>query len=285
MMLIKGKLGKIEVGDHFPVRFVGIVNLSPESFYKQDTTSKGLEKIINNHIEEGAEILDFGGQSTAPIQIYGHSIRVNLDEELKRVRDAFDLIAELNISDCEISIDTQQAAVADYALNKGATIVNDISGLKADEGMARVVSDHNASLIVMTTKKEPGDVTNIAAIVSALHESLQLASAAEIPADKIVIDPGIGSWGGRPFWHDFEILNQLQALRKLNRPIYVGVSRKSLVGAVLDKPPKERLLGSLAATAIAVYNGAHIIRTHDVGATLDVVRIAEKLRERRLKLQ
>ncbi|MFW9916301.1 MAG: dihydropteroate synthase [Candidatus Thorarchaeota archaeon] len=285
MRAIAGKLGKIEVGDDFPVKLVGIVNLSPESFYKQDTTPKGLEQIIRTHLEEKADILDLGGQSTAPVQIYGSSARVSVEEELKRVQKAFKLISEFDLSSCELSIDTQQAAVAEYALNKGASIVNDISGLKTDERMAKVVADHDGSLIVMATKTKPGDVTSISSIISALHESLQIASLAEISPEQIAIDPGIGSWGGRPFWHDYEILNQLERLRELRRPIYVGVSRKSLVGAILDKSPEDRLAGSLAATGIAVYNGTHIIRTHDVGATLDAVRIAEKMREARKKLR
>ncbi|MHA2368611.1 MAG: dihydropteroate synthase [Candidatus Hodarchaeales archaeon] len=285
MKLITGKLGKIEVGDHFPVRLVGIVNLSPESFYKQNTTAKGLEQIIRTHLDEKADILDLGGQSTAPVQIYGSSARVSVEKELKRVQKAFKLISDIDLSSCELSIDTQQATVAEYALNKGASIVNDISGLKTDERMAKVVADHDGSLIIMATKKKPGDVTSISTIISALHESLQIASLAEISLEQIAIDPGIGSWEGRPFWHDFEILNQLEHLRELKRPIYVGVSRKSLVGATLDKPPEDRLAGSLAATGIAVYNGAHILRTHDVGTTLDAVRIAEKLREARTKLR
>lgn len=285
MRPIAGKLGKIEVGDDFPVRLVGIVNLSPESFFKQDTTPKGLEQIIRTHLDEKADVLDLGGQSTAPVQIYGSSARVSVEEELKRVQKAFKLISDIDLSSCELSIDTQQAIVAEYALNKGASIVNDISGLKADERMAKVVADHDGSLIIMATKKKPGDVTSISSIVSTLHESLQISSLADISLEQIAIDPGIGSWDGRPFWHDFEILSQLEHLRELRRPIYVGVSRKSFVGVILDKPPENRLAGSLAATGIAVYNGAHILRTHDVGTTLDAVRIAEKLRETRMELR
>ncbi|MFQ5979739.1 MAG: dihydropteroate synthase [Candidatus Heimdallarchaeota archaeon] len=284
MKFITGKLGEIEVGDQSPVRLVGIVNLSPESFYKQDTSTKGIERIVRKHVEEQADIIDIGGQSTAPIQIYGSSARVSLEEELTRVQNAFKLISQLDISNCALSVDTQQAIVAEYALNNGATIVNDISGLKSDEKMAKVISDHDGSLIIMATKKEPGDVTTVATIIAALRKSLELATTADITLDKIIVDPGIGSWGGRPIWHDFEILNQLEHLRELNRPIYVGVSRKSLIGSVLEKSPEKRLAGSLAATGIAVYNGAHIIRTHDVGATLDAVRIAEKFRETHLKL-
>lgn len=282
MKFIAGKLGEIEVGDQSPVRLVGIVNLSPESFYKQDTSTKGIERIVRKHVEEKADIIDIGGQSTAPIQIYGNSARVNLEEELLRVQNAFKLISELEISNCALSIDTQQAVVAEYALNNGATIVNDISGLKSDEKMAKVISDHDGSLIIMATKKEPGDVTNVTTIITALRMSLELATTADITLDKIAVDPGIGSWGGRPIWHDFEILNQLEHLRELNHPIYVGVSRKSLIGSILEKSPENRLSGSLAATGIAIYNGAHIIRTHDVGATLDAVRIAEKFRKARL---
>jgi len=280
---ISGKLGKLDVGDGSPVRLVGIINLSPESFYKQDTSRKGLERIIRNHLAEGAEILDFGGQSTAPVQVYGQSVSLGLEEELRRVQRAFDLISELDVTNCELSVDTQRASVAEHALNRGATIVNDISGLKSDERMTHVVADHTASLVIMATHKIPGDSTDMSSIVSALHESLQIASDAGNSMENIVVDPGIGSWGGRPFWHDFDIINKLEMLRELNHPIYVGVSRKSFIGAIIDKMPEKRLEGSLAATGIIVYNGAHIVRTHDVGATFDAIHIAEKLRETRLR--
>ncbi len=283
-MEIIGKIGTIKVGDRYPIRLVGIVNLSPESFYKQDVSPKGLEQIISAHIEENADVLDLGGQSTAPIQIYGHSVRVGLEEELRRVKIGFKILSDLNISSIQISIDSLRSKVAEYALNNGATIVNDISGLKADENMAKVISDHNASLVVMATDKEPGDVWTIESIIKALQESVHRGINANIEPDRIMVDPGIGSWGGRAFHHDYTILNQLGNFRELKMPIYVGVSRKSFIGAILEKPPIERLQGSLAATAIAVYNGAHIIRTHDIGVSRDTIKIAKRLRNEALNL-
>jgi len=277
-MKIKGKIANIPVGDDSRVIVVGVINVSPESFYKGSIvkSEKDLQKKAMKMIEEGVDIIDVGAMSTAP-----GVPQIPLSDERERMIFAIRILRE--IVDIPISADTFRAKVAEAALKEGAAIINDVSGLKADERMAQIISEYNASTIVMAAEKKPGDVGSISKIRSALRKSLQIAVNAGISHESIIIDPGIGF--GKSVSEDLYILRNLSRLRFLCKPILVGVSRKSFIGKVLNlKDPDERLIGSLAATAIAVYNGAHLIRTHDVKETLQAVKIAEAIRRKILSL-
>jgi dihydropteroate synthase len=272
--LIEGTIGRIKVGDLQPVRVMAVINLSKESFYKGSvaTADQALSK-ARSLAEEGADLIDLGAVSTAP-----GSPRI--DESLERER----LLPELQqILDqgLEVSVDTQRASIADKALSMGAKCINDVSGL-LDPSMSKTVSDYDASVIIMASRCVPGDLLTMEDILEVLAKRVSSAVEEGVDRDKIVVDPGIGKWiPEKKPEHDLAILDGFRRLRALGRPIMAALSRKSFIGARLDQPdPSKRLCGSLAATAVAVYNGAHIVRTHDVSMSLDTIRMAESIRGR-----
>jgi dihydropteroate synthase len=183
-----------------------------------------------------------------------------------------------------ISVDTQRATPAAAALAAGARIINDVSGLKHDPHMAHLIAASDAGAILMASELTPGAGDPLQRIGAALEESLRLAHDAGIPAERIVLDPGIGFFRQPGVaWYEWDcvVLRELARLRAFGFPLLIGVSRKSFIGKILDQPDAaDRLIGSLACAAIAVNNGAHIIRAHDVKETLETVRIAERLRPR-----
>lgn len=267
----RARLGSVTVGDDHPVAVMGVINRDPNSFFRGSfyrSRQRALQA-VERMLVDGASIIDIGGASTAP----GAPL-VSPSVEARRVSL---LIREISRRwDIPISIDTQRSGVAHKALRYGATIVNDVSGLKADPAMAQVIRDTGASCILMACDQQPGDCLNMKAICHALTESLQIAINAEIPVDQIVIDPGIGF--GKPPSCDLAILHNLPSLRSLRRPILVGVSRKSFIGRILGYPsPDQRLAGTLAAVSYAVLQGAHVIRAHDVRETKDCIRIIEAI--------
>jgi dihydropteroate synthase len=271
-------LAGIEVGDGFPVRLVGAINVSPESFYRQSVadTEGALHSLAERMIAEGADVLDVGAMSTAPYL----ETAVSEEEEGRRLIWAIRLLARA--VSVPLSADTTRSRVAAAALEAGARIVNDVSGLRADPRMAEIVAAQAAGAIVMASETAPGATEPIQTISDQLDESLRRADDAGIPQDRLVVDPGIGFFRRAALpWDQWDstVLRRLAELRSLGRPILVGLSRKSFIGKILGRPnPEDRLSGSLAATAVAVLNGAHIIRTHDVGTTRDAVRMAEALR-------
>lgn len=279
-MLRRAVLGGVEVGDGVPVVIVGALNVSPESFYAgsvfQDRDR--LLAMADGMVQAGASVLDIGGMSSAPYL----ATRISEAEEAERLAGAIEgVVAKLAIP---VSADTSRAGPARAALAAGAAIINDVTGLTGDPGMASLVARTGAGLIVMANDRrlpragvEPTEV-----IVGLLKESLAVARAAGIDEERIVVDPGIGFFrtGDRP-WYDWDcrVLARLGALAALGRPIGVSASRKSFIGAVLGQAdPGERLPGSLAAAALAVFNGAHLIRCHDVAETRQAVRVAEAIR-------
>jgi dihydropteroate synthase len=273
-------LAGVEVGDGVPVAVIGALNVSPESFYAGSVVRDRdqLLTAAQRMVDAGAVIVDVGGMSTAPYL----ATRISEAEEALRLARAVEwLAAKLSVP---VSADTCRAGPARAALNAGATILNDVSGLTADAEMAPLVRRAGAGLIVMANPRRPAEAgsqpTDV--ILSLLRESLALARAAEIDEERVVVDPGIGFFrsSDRP-WHerDCRVLGNLGALAELGRPICVGVSRKSFIGSVAGPAePDARLAGSLAATAIAVFNGAHVIRCHDVAETRQAVRVAEAIR-------
>jgi dihydropteroate synthase len=272
--LIEGTIGRIKVGDLQPVRVMAVINLSKESFYKGSvaTANQAMSK-ARSLAEEGADLTDLGAVSTAP-----GSPRI--DEALERDR-LLPVLQQLHDQGLEVSVDTQRASIADKALSMGATCINDVSGLM-DKAMAKTVSDYDASVIIMASRCVPGDLLTMEDILEVLAKRVSSAVEEGVDRDKIVVDPGIGKWiPEKKPEHDLAILDGFRRLRALGRPIMAALSRKSFIGARLDQPdPSKRLCGSLAATAVAVYNGAHIVRTHDVSMSLDTIRMAESIRGR-----
>lgn len=270
----------LKIGPSEPVRLMGVLNLSPESFYKPSIVSNydSVQVQVLRFQNDGAEILDLGPKSTAPIDIYGKPTSITPEVEIKRLKEPLKAILDLNIKPI-LSIDTQSAKVAEYALKNGCQIVNDISGFH-DPAMVDVISEYDAGAVIMPAKDRPGDVFTIPDIILSLKNSLQKAEKKGIDLTKIILDPGIGGWiSTRKPQNDFDLIRNLKQLRTIGEHcILVAVSRKSFIGAVLTAPPEERLYGSLAATAVAIINGADIVRTHDVRPTKDVLRITEKLR-------
>ncbi len=261
----------LRIGEGYPVRLMGILNISPESFYK-DTIAidkTRIQQIITKMEKDGADIIDVGAASTAPKNVYGTS-EISEKEELNRLTMVLRDIT--NSTNLPISIDTVSSKVADMALDMGIAMVNDISGLRADPKMANLVSSRDVPVVIMANCGTP--CNSVLSSLSSLEASHTIAINSGIGQEKILLDPGIGF--GKPAEVDFEILGSLQQFTRFNQPLLVGVSRKAFIGSLLkQKDPVERLNGSLAATAIAVYNGAKVIRTHDIKETIMAVRIGE----------
>jgi len=273
------------VGGSNPVRIMGIINTSPESFYKRSVIedSKKIENVARTMEEEGADFVDVGGMSTAPYLNTLISERVEIERITKAVR------AIQKRSNLPISVDTCRAQVAKAALELGVDIINDISGLKYDKDMKKILEKYSPSLVLCAYSRNLIRGSHLREMKNLLRESLEIAKSAKIQPNKIVLDPAIGFFRkvgkGRFFtkinsdWitRDLLILNNLSSI-KLGYPILVSVSHKSFIGCLLNKKnPDDRLYGSLAAEVISVLNGADIIRTYNVKATRDAVRIAEKL--------
>jgi dihydropteroate synthase len=280
--MINGFLGNLQIGDNYPTRIIGIVNLSETSFFKGSIASSQneLQISIEKMIEDGASGIDIGAQSTRPIQIYGGKGRLNENQELEIIKEAVKASLDVLSSYDKIvlSVDTTRISVAEHSLKAGVKVINDISGFKKEKEIAKCIAEFDASVVLMAAKSEPGDVYEINDILHELRTSLSIGVRAGIEKQNMLVDPGIGSWEARDFKHDYSIIKNLKEFRKLESPIYVGISRKTSIGKILnDAPPEERLFGSLGATIIAIVNGAHVIRTHDVRPTFEAVKVAETI--------
>ncbi len=280
-MKISGKHGGYEVGDNHPPLITGVINLSPESFYKGsiEFENAGIEPKILDMINCGVAIIDVGALSSRPITVYGGEVPT-MEQELSRIKEGLPII--INIAskyNIPISIDTQSSIVAGEAIKMGCTIVNDISGFKEDDNMASVVAKYNVDAVIMATKEKPGDVCGLDEIIESLKESIDIAIKAGIQRNKLVIDPAFGGWAGKSKNCDLELIKELNKLRELELPIYVGVSRKSTI-KTLDGGdlPEDRLIGSIIMTQWLVEKGCHIIRTHDVKETNLALKVARKIK-------
>ena len=271
-------LAGLAVGDGHPVRIVGAINVSPESFYKGSVAADEdtLRQRAQTMVAEGADMLDVGAMSTAPYL----ETAIGEAEEIRRLTWAIGVLRSAVA--LPISVDTKRYRVASAALDAGAAVINDVGGFRTDPAMAQGVARQAQGAILMASETSPGASGPITTVRDLLQQSLTLSDAAGFPRDRIVLDPGIGffrkaavSW---EVW-DCEVVRRLGELRPLGRPILVGLSRKSFIGKLLGRQdPAERLPGSLAATTVAVLNGAHVVRTHDVGPTRDAIRMADALR-------
>jgi dihydropteroate synthase len=275
---LSATLAGVEEGDTCPVRLMGVLNVSPESFYQGSvyTSPKELGATAQAMVSAGAEFIDIGAMSTAPYQ----QTTISVEEERDRLAEAIAVVSRAVT--VPLSADTQRSVPAQAAIAAGAKIINDVSGLKQDPEMAALVAEAGAGLILMASENAPQPGSPLKRIRAALRASLAIARRAGISEERIVIDPGIGFFRqtGIPWYEwDIQVIRELGQLRCLQRPILVGVSRKSFIGKILQQEnPQDRLIGSLAVAVIAVYNGAHIIRTHDVGPTREAVRLAERFR-------
>lgn len=277
-------LGNVGVGGKNPVRIMGILNTSPESFYKKSIkiTKQQITNTIKQMEIDGADFIDVGGMSTAPYL----STSVSEKIESQRILNAIRIIQ--NVSNLPISVDTCRANVAKSALEHGIEIINDISGLKYDDKMIDVIREYRPSLILCAfdSRTVVGDIQSTKNL---LKDSLKIAKIAGIPSSKIVLDPAIGFFrknGKGSFFtkiksdwlkRDLSVIQNLKSIKQ-QYPILISVSNKSFIGKLLGKENvSDRLFGSLAAEVVSVLNGADIIRTHNVAETKDAVTIAVKL--------
>ena len=274
-MVVDADICGIKVGNRYPAHIMGVINLSPESFYESSVVSQdSVLEIALNMVEDGATFLDLGARST-----WRFSGQISKTEELERILPA--LKALKGNVDAVISVDTMFPEIAEEALKRGADIINDVSGFTTDPRMIEVVAEYGCPAVVMASIKGPGDALGMNSTIKALDSIIWAAEAGGINQKNLILDPAIGSWTEFKLpIHDFEILDDFERLNIFEKPLLAALSRKSFIGEVLGKPVTERLYGSLAAAAIAVYKGAHIIRTHDVSETLDVVRLGGALRSR-----
>ena len=256
---------------------MGILNVTPDSFSdggKFDTPEQAAAYAIKM-VEDGAHIIDIGGESTRP-----GAIPVSLDEELNRTAPVIEAIR--NQSDCIISIDTYKSEVAAGALDAGANMVNDISGFTFDEGMAPLVAEKEVPVVIMHIKGTPMDMQkepNYDHLIREIKEyfTVQIAKAkkAGISNTNIILDPGIGF--GKRLEDNFELIRELKQICAMGYPVLIGPSRKSFIGTALNLPVTERLEGTLASITAGVMNGARIVRVHDVVSVCRTVTITEKI--------
>ncbi|MGA2641667.1 MAG: dihydropteroate synthase [Spirochaetia bacterium] len=257
---------------------MGILNCTPDSFFPSSraTTIKDAMKSAHEMISAGVDIVDMGGESTRP-----GAEPVPVGEEIRRV---IPVIQALRAdSDVIISVDTRKKEVAERALDAGADIINDISGLRHNEDLARLVARRRVPIVLMhirgtpkTMQKEPFYKNTISEILRELQPSIAAAIGAGIAPEMIIIDPGIGF--GKRSQDNLRIIKELASLKSLRFPILVGLSRKGFIGEILDRPVEKRLIGTVTANTLAVLNGANIIRVHDVADAVEMVKIIDSIR-------
>lgn len=278
-------IGRIRVGGKSSAKVMGIINASPESFYKGSirTSPADIAKTAMEMQQGGAQIIDIGAMSTAPYL----ETMIPVEEEIRRLRMAIKAVKDS--CSLPVSVDTPRAEVAQEAIRAGADAINDVTGLKHDK-MAGLVAE--AGIPVIVGAYSQSTVTGrIAGTLSALEESLSIAEQAGIKQDRIIVDPSIGFFrqeGRNPFftmmtdmpWYtrDIEVLSNLGKLGTLRKPVCVSVSRKSFIGHLLNLQPEDRLVPSVVCEAMAVINGASIIRTHNVKETVQALAMLGLIR-------
>jgi dihydropteroate synthase len=255
---------------------MGVLNVTPDSFSDGGRFLDPQAALAHARrlAAEGADILDVGAESTRP---YGGAVRVSLEEERARLEPVLSEVIALGIP---ISIDTLKAAIAAWALDLGAAIVNDVWGLQRDADMARIVAERGATVVIMHNRETADPAIDIVAeVTSFFRRSLDLAARAGIPRERIILDPGIGF--GKTAEQSLTCIAWLDAWRGFGTPLLVGASRKRFIHSVAPSDPMERLGGSLAAHLLAVENGAAIVRVHDVAATVQALAVAAAIRRAR----
>jgi dihydropteroate synthase len=258
---------------------MGVLNVTPDSFSDGGLYLDRGRAVEHAHriVEEGADLIDVGGESTRP-----GSEPVSTEEELRRILPLLQcLVEKLPVP---ISVDTYKADVAAAVLAEGADLINDISGLSCDPRMASVVAEAGAGLVLShirgsprTMQADPTYTDVLGEIRDYLRERIVLAEAHGVHPEAIAVDPGIGF--GKRVEHNLLLLKHLPELHVLGKPVLIGPSRKSFIGKILDLPVEERLEGTAAAVAVAIWQGAHIIRVHDVQAMVRVARMTDAIRK------
>jgi dihydropteroate synthase len=261
---------------------MGVLNVTPDSFSEGGKFLDAQLAIEHALAMEstGADLLDIGGESTRP-----GSAGTSAKEELTRVLPVLNGLR--GVLKIPISIDTQKAEVAEAALEAGAQIINDISGLKNDPRIAEVAARHRVPLILMHMRGEPRTMQHgpfvrdvMKDVLQGLHKSVRIARKAGVAKSQLILDPGIGF--GKSFSQNYELLQKLPQLAKLGYPLLVGTSRKGFLGATLARdgqpaPPEERIWGTAATVTASILNGAHIVRVHDVAEMVQVACVADCL--------
>ena len=249
---------------------MGIINVTPDSF-SGDGLGYDAEAALEQALrfqDEGADIIDVGGESTRP-----GSTPVTVEEEKRRVIPVIRLLASR--LDVPVSVDTYKREVAREALAAGAAIINDVWGLKRDPALADLAAREGAPIVLMHNQQGLDYSDLVPETLASLRASLRQALEAGVPSENVVLDPGLG-FGKKPE-HNLELLRRLAELKALGLPLLVGTSRKSTIGLVLDLPVEERLEGTAATVALAIANGADIVRVHDVKAMTRVARMSDAI--------
>jgi len=252
---------------------MGILNVTPDSFFDGGRFCDPATAVAQARrmIGEGADIIDIGAESSRP---YAGALAVPLEEEMRRLAPVLPQTVALGTP---VSIDTMKAEVAAWAVAAGATIVNDVWGLQRDRELAGVVAEHGVPIVVVHNRDSADPAIDIMGdIADFFHRSLAIAAPAGIARENIVLDPGIG-FGKTPD-QSLTVIARLSELKRFGLPILVGASRKRFIDKVSPAPPEHRLGGSIAAHLLAIAGGAAIIRTHDVAATVQAVRVAAAIR-------
>ena len=255
---------------------MGILNATPDSFSGDGLLAPGPDHVARAvaqaraMAEEGADMLDLGGESTRP-----DHVPVTLEEELARVVPVIEAVRDV-LPDMPLTIDTTKPEAAAAALDAGAPAINDIWGVSPDDALARVAAERGVPIILMHNRTEAVYDDIVPEVLDDLRRAIDKARDAGVPEEDILIDPGIGF--GKTAEHNLELLRGLARLRELGRPILLGTSRKSTIGKVLDLPrPEDRLEGTLATTALGVAAGVDIVRVHDVRENVRAARMADAI--------
>ena len=255
---------------------MGVLNLTPDSF-SGDGLGRNIEAAVvqaRRMVEEGADILDIGGESTRP-----ESSPVAADEELRRVMPVIERLAgELSVP---LSIDTYRSEVARRAVTAGVRMINDVWGLRRNPELAQVAAEAGVPLVIVANQREKTCGEIVPEVIDSLREGMKLAQDAGAAWENIIIDPGIGF--GKTLDGNLELMRRLGELRALGRPILLGTSRKSMIGLVLDLPPDQRLEGTAATVALGIANGADMVRVHDVMPMVRVSRMTDAIVRGRAK--
>jgi len=275
------KCGNVEFRWGERTYVMGIINVSPDSFSGDGVTD--LEAVVaqaHRFVNQGADILDIGGESTRP-----GSTPVSIDEEIKRVVPVIErLAAEVTIP---LSVDTYKSVVAHRALEAGASMINDQWGLKHDTRLAELAAQKGVPIVLMSNQRDRGGYNAaiqrdtayyedvMAEVSSSLRKSMAVSLKLGVPPENIIVDPGIGF--GKTWQQDLEIINRLRELKELGRPILIGPSRKSLIARVLNLPAHERVEGTAATIAIGIANGTDMVRVHDVQQMVRVCRMSDAI--------
>lgn len=255
---------------------MGILNLTPDSFSDGGQFMAPERALAQAHrmIADGADIIDIGAESTRP---YGAAEPVSMDEELKRLQPVLPEVVSLGVP---VSIDSMKSAVVAWALDAGAFMANDVWGLQRDSEMPKLLAARRSPVIVMHNRERiDGEIDIMQEIVAFFRRSLQIATDAGIAPGDVVLDPGIGF--GKTPEQSMTALARLDELREFGLPLLVGASRKRFINSVSPSEPHQRLGGSIAAHLVAAQRGARIIRTHDVSETVQALRVATAIWDKR----